>query len=264
MPLLTKNTSTPSNAINESTLFALTFVLVAGAVGGLLYWIIAKWTGTQLPVVFGAGTVPVLMLLGALAAAVGVYVLTASDMGAIRSYVFAVLCGLAWQPMLSAGARIASNAAASSQTAALGDQVQQVQTANQSGTPAAVTAAVQQSVPVINKSLELSGTVADSAKKTEILNSSKQAINQLQESAAKAPAASADALASVSLTASKSNQPTVALQAIESLNTISRAPTFKLDQAQRLRLRESLSSVAAQSTDPSVQKAAKAAVTQMQ
>jgi rRNA maturation endonuclease Nob1 len=264
MPLLTKNQSSPSNAINESTLLALAFVLVAGAVGGLLYWITAKWTGTQLPVVFGAATVPILMLLGALAAAVGVYVLTASDMGAIRTYVFAILCGLAWQPMLSAGARLASNASASNQTAALGTQVEQVQTANQTGNQAAVAAAVQQTVPLINKSLELSSSVTDSAKRTEILDSSKQAITQLQASAAKAPEASAEALANVSVSAANSGQSTVALQAIESLDTVSKDPAIKQNPALRLKLAQSLSKVAVQSKDLSVQKAAKAAFLQIQ
>jgi hypothetical protein len=259
MPLLTKSTQSPIRGINQSTLIALLFVLIAGAIGGLLYWITAIWTGTELPVVFGAGTVPVLMLLGALAAAVGVYVLTASDMGAIRTYVFGILCGLAWQPMLSAGARLASNAAASNQNAQLGQSTQQVQTATQSGSSAQVSAAVQQSVPVINKSLELSSTVTDSAKKAEILDSSKQAITQLQASAVKAPEASVDALANVSLTAAKSGQSTVALQAIESLNTISRNPAIRQNPTLMLKLHQSLSAVASQSKDPSVQKAAKAA-----
>ncbi len=264
MPLLTKSTQSPIRGINQSTLIALLFVLIAGAIGGLLYWITAVWTGTKLPVVFGAGTVPVLMLLGALAAAVGVYVLTASDMGAIRTYVFAILCGLAWQPMLSAGSRLASNAAASNQNAQLGQSTQQVQSATQSGNSAQVTAAVQQSVPLINKSLQLSSTVTDSAKKAEILDSSKQAITQLQASAAKAPEASAEALANVSVTASKSGQSAVALQAIDSLNTVSRDPAVKKNPALLLKLHESLTTIAAQSKDLSVQKAAKSAAAQVQ
>lgn len=263
MPLLTKTTPGPQRGINQTTLIALLFVLVAGAVGGLLYWIIAKWTGSQLPVVFGAGTVPVLMLLGALAATVGVYVLTASDMGAIRTYVFAILCGLAWQPMLSAGARLASNAAASNQTAQVGQQVQQIHTATQSGSSAQVTAAVQQSVPVINKNLALSSSTADAAKKTEILDSSKQAINQLEQSATKAPDASVDALQNVSVGASNAGAPSVAIHAIQSLDSIGKKASISRDPALMKKVQASLFAVAAQSKDPSVKSAAKAAAEQV-
>ncbi|HKF46779.1 MAG TPA: hypothetical protein VKB38_05430 [Terracidiphilus sp.] len=250
--------------INRTTLLYFAFVLAAGAVGGLLYWITAKWTGTQLPVVFGAATVLVLMLLGALAAAVGVYVLTASDMSAIRTYVFAVLCGLAWQPVLAAGTRMASNAAASSQTAQLGQQVQQIQTATQSGNTTQVTAAVQQTVPVITKSLELSSTVADQDKKNQILDTSKQAVNQLEQSAAQAPEASVDALQNVSVTAANSSAPSVAIQGIQSLNRIRQNALLRHDLALSDRIQRTLGNIAAQSKDATVQTAAKQAATQPQ
>lgn len=264
MPLLVKTNAQKSSKITESTLVALLFVLIAGAVGGLLYWITAKWTGTPLPAVFGAGTVPVLMLLGALAATVGVYVLTASDMGAVRTYVFALLCGLAWQPVLVAGSRIASNASASSQTAQLGQQVHQIQTADKSGSAEAVTAAVQQTVPVINKTLELSTNVADPDKKTEVLDSSKQAINQLQQSAAKAPEASVNGLQNVTVTAANAGAPAVAIHGIQSLNVIGKDAVARHDLALQKRVQDSLFTIAAQSKDTSVQTAAKAAATQVQ
>lgn len=265
MPLLVKATTTPrSTKITESTLVALLFVLVSGAVGGLLYWITAKWTGTPLPVVFGAAIVPVLMLLGALAATVGVYVLTASDMGAVRTYVFALLCGLAWQPVLVAGTRIASNASASSQTAQLGQQVQQIQTADKSGNADAVSAAVQQTVPVINKALEFSTNAADPDKKTEVLDSSKQAINQLQQSAAKAPDASVDGLQNVTVTAANAGAPAVAIHGIQSLNVIGKEAMARHDLALQKKVQDSLLSIATQSKDASVQTAAKAAAAQVQ
>jgi hypothetical protein len=254
----------PIKGINRATLLYLAFVLAAGALGGLLYWITAKWTGTQLPAVFGAATVLVLMLLGALAAAVGVYVLTASDMSAIRTYVFAVLCGLAWQPVLAAGSRMASNAAASSQTALLGQQVQQVQSATQSGNTTQVTAAVQQTVPVISKTLELASTVADQDKKNQIIDSSKQAVTQLEQSAEKAPDASVDGLKNVSVTAANSSAPSVAIQGIQSLSRIRHNALLRHDLALSERIQESFADIAAQTKDATVQTAAKQAAAQPQ
>jgi hypothetical protein len=242
--------------------------MLAGAFGGLLYWIIARWTGTQLPVAFGSAVVFVLMLLGAIAAAVGVYVLTASNVKAIRTYIFAVLCGLSWQPMIDAGRNLAANSAALNaavnQSAQVDQHVQQIQTADNSGNAAAVTAAVQQTVPAINKTLELSTSVADPDKKTQVLDSSKQAINQLQQSAAKAPDASVNGLQNVTVTAANAQAPAVAIHGIQSLNAIGKEAVARHDLALQKKVQQSLITIAAQSKDASVQNAAKAAAAQVQ
>jgi hypothetical protein len=115
--------------INRSTLVPLGAVWVAGAIGGLLFFVVAKMTGTSLPAGFGFGLIPGLMFVGALAAAFGVYLLTASDLKAIRTYVFAVVCGLAWKSTIDSAISLAANATASSQTAQVGDTVNQVQAA---------------------------------------------------------------------------------------------------------------------------------------
>ena len=254
--------------VSRVNLLYLGAIMLAGAFGGLLYWIIAKWTGTQLPQAFGAMVVLVLMLLGAIAAAVGVYVLTASNVKAIRTYIFAVLCGLSWQPMIDAGRSLAANSAAlnaaMNQNAQLDQHVQQVQTATQTGNQAAVAAADQQTVPVINKTLELSTSVADPDKKAQVLDSSKQAINELQQSAAKAPDASVNGLQNVTVTAANANAPAVAIHGIQSLNAIGKEAVEKHDLALQKKVQQSLITIATQSKDPSVQSAAKTAAAQVQ
>src|ERR1700749_4345514 len=83
--------------ISRASILRLLAIVAAGAVGGFLFWVIAELTGTSpLPVSAGFWTIPALMFLGAFAAAIGVYVLTASDTSAIKTYVFASLCGICW------------------------------------------------------------------------------------------------------------------------------------------------------------------------
>jgi hypothetical protein len=242
--------------VGRANLRYLGFVLLAGAVGGLLYWVIAKWTGTSLPAVFGAATVPVLMFVGALAAAIGVYVLTASDLTAMRTYVFAVLCGLAWQPMIAAGSRIATNATASNQNAQLGQQVDQIKAANGSGNTQQIAASVNQTSAAVTKTLELSQTVTDPAKKTELAATSNAAIQQLQLSAAKTPDASVDALKNVSASAVSSGEPTVALNAIHSLQVIGDTAEKNHDLKLTMKVQEALKDLANRSNNSIIKRTA--------
>ena len=245
--------------ISGAALKLLGGVLLAGAVGGLLFWVIARWTGTPLPTVFGSVTILVLMFVGALAGAFGVYLLTASDLNAIRTYVFAVVCGLAWQPMIASAVRIATNAAASSQTAQVGNSVAQIKAAATNGDVQQINSAVASTTSQITSALNLSNDVADPTKKAELVDTSKQAISALQYSAVKAPDASVDALKNISLTAANSNEPSIALHAIDTLHTIGSNAAKNNDKVTAARVQESLSSLASQSKDVSVQTAARAA-----
>jgi len=252
-----------SNRIDRATLKSLGGVLFAGAIGGVLFWIIAKWTGTSMPAVFGLGTVLVLMFVGALAAAFGVYLLTASDLNAIRTYVFAVICGLAWQPMIASAQRIAANATTTSQNAQVGDRVAQIKAATSSGNIQQISAAVQNSVPAINEALNHSTGASDTEKKAEIISSSKLAINEIESSAIKAPDVSVDALKNISLSAGSSGQSSVAMHAIESLHTIGGNAQRNNDKAVAQKVEQSLNALAAQSRDSSVQAAARTAASQL-
>src|SRR4051794_32527025 len=95
-------------------------IMGAGAFGGILYWLIAQLTGTP---VFAAwptiGQLFGLAVLGAGAALVGVYVLTASDLKQTKTYVFAMLCGMAFQPIFKAGTNLAGNLDVKQRTAEL-------------------------------------------------------------------------------------------------------------------------------------------------
>lgn len=248
--------------INPRTIRALAFVLLSGAVGGLLFWVVAKWAGTPLPTVFGRWIVLVLMFVGALAAAFGVYLLTASDLNAIRTYIFAVVCGLAWQPMIQSAIQIASNATATSRTTQVGNQVAQIKAAANGGTPQQISSAVENTALAVNHALTYSTNVTDAAKKAEMLDSSKEAINEIQSSATKAPDASVNALKTISLTAANSGDSAVAIHAIETLHTIGSEATRNNNRAVTEKVQQSLAAVAAESKDTTIRAAAKSAASQ--
>ena len=259
----TPSTPTTGTGINRATLISLAGVLASGAVGGLLFWIVAKWSGSSLPTVFGEGTVVVLMFVGALAGAFGVFLLTASDLNAIRTYIFAIICGMAWQPVLGSAQRLATNAVATNQTAQIGDRVDQIKSATNGGNSQQISAAVENTVPAVNQALNLSANVSDASKKAEIIDKSKQAISELQTTSVKAPDASVEALKSISLTATNSGESGVAIHAIETLHTIGTDAERSNNPAVALKVRQSLSALAIQSRDPTVQSAARSAAAQM-
>jgi len=259
----TPPTPAPAGALNGINIREAGMVLAAGAVGGLVFWIIAKWTGTALPTVFGSGTIPVLMFLGAIAALIGVYFLTASDTTAFKTYIFALLCGVAWEPMINSGVQIASNAAIKNQTNQLGAKVQQMRDATNTGNVSQITSAVQQTVPAVTAVLNSSSDFADPAKSREIVDKSREAIGQLQTSAAKAPEASVDALKSITLAADKSGQSAVGIDAIHSLDTIATDAAHSKNLVVSEKIRASLGYVANYSNNAEIQSAAKSSLNQL-
>jgi hypothetical protein len=248
-----------SEGISRASILRLLAIVAAGAIGGFLFWVIAKITGTSpLPGNPGFWTVPALMFLGAFAAAIGVYVLTASDTSAIKTYVFASLCGLCWQPVIASGIRMVGNLNATSQSEQVGSQTQLVQQADASGNVQQINTAVQQSVSLVTQALNTTTNI-DTDAKNQVVNTSKQAITQIQSAAAKAPDASVEALQNITVAAANSGSSSVALQGIQSLHTIGGTP----NHAGAAYARKSLSYIASHAKDPSIQTAARNAFAQL-
>jgi len=256
--------ATAGGVLSRVNLKYLAGVVGAGAVGGLLYWVIARFSGTSIPGNFGpAAAIFALMFVGAIAGAIGVYLLTASDPIAIRTYIFAVVCGLMWQPVIASAERIVTNATATSQNSAEEQAGQNVQAATNNGSAQEINTAVQQSVPAVTTALTTSGGVSDTEKKTQIADTSKHAIDQIQSASAKAPDASVEALKAISTSAATSNQPAVAIHGIQALGTIAAWAEREHNHALVLKVQESLLSLAEQSKDPTVQNSAKLAAAQL-
>ncbi|HWE83549.1 MAG TPA: hypothetical protein VG267_01290 [Terracidiphilus sp.] len=258
------NEAAAGGILSRENLKYLAGVAIAGAIGGLLYWVLARFTGTSIPGNFGpAAAVFALMFVGAVAAAIGVYLLTASDPTDIRTYIFAMVCGLMWQPVIASGQQLVTNATATRQNSTEAQTVQNVQTATKSGNVEQINTAVQQTVPAVTTALATSAGVSDTEKKTQIADTSKQAIDQIQSASAKAPDASVDALQTISTTAATSGQSAVAIHGIQALNTIAAKAEKEHNRALELKVRQSLLSLAQESKDPTVQNSARMGATQL-
>jgi hypothetical protein len=250
-----------TEGISRASIQRLIAIVAAGAIGGFLFWIIAKLTGTSpLSVNIGFWEIPALMFLGAFSAAIGVYVLTASDTAAIKTYIFASLCGLCWQPVIASGIRMVSNATATSQTEQLGTQGELIQQATNSGSVEQLNAAVQQTPALVTQALDTTATT-DSAKRSEVLDTSKRTITQLQSAAEKAPDATIEALQNISVSAANSGTPSVALHSVQSLLSIGLRANRAQNTAVVENVRQSLGYIAAHSKDVSIQTAAKNSAT---
>lgn len=244
--------------VNRIDLRYLGGVVGAGTIGGLLYWVIARFSGTAIPGNFSpAGAIFALMFVGAIAATIGVYLLTASDPTAIRTYIFAVLCGLMWQPVIASGERLAQNAIATNQDSAVTQSLQGMQSAASSGNVDQINSAVNQTVPAVTKALSATPNVTDTDKKTEIAEASKSAITLLQSSAAKAPESSVEGLKNIALTAANSNQPAVGVSAVQALRTVAEDAARAHNGPVLLKVQQTLLSLAESAKDPTVQKSAR-------
>jgi membrane associated rhomboid family serine protease len=88
---------------DEKTFRPLLYVMIAGAVGGLTSWLLqwlAGLTPFQKPAIFG---IPALVVVGAVAAVLGVYLIANSDTTELRhTLAFALVCGVFWQPVFDA------------------------------------------------------------------------------------------------------------------------------------------------------------------
>lgn len=259
-----ENEAAAGGVLSQANLKYLLGVVIAGAVGGLLYWVLAHFTGTTIPGNFGpAGAIFALMFVGAVAGAIGVYLLTASDPTAIRTYIFAMVCGLMWQPVIASGERIVTDATATSQNSAAAQATQDVQTATNTNDPSQINAAVQKSVPAVTAALDSSTSVTDTQKKTEIADTSKQAINTFQTAAAKSPEAPVEAISSVSLHAANSGQAGVAVHGVQALNAIAIQAEHEHNNALVQKIQQKLLSLAEQSKDTTVQSSARTAAAQL-
>src|SRR5215470_18405465 len=146
----------------------LLFVAAAGAAGGILFWLLSAWSGQATfapwPVY---GQILALAFIGGIAALFGVYLLTASDTNAIRTYVFAIVCGVVWQPIINSAKLTVNDVSAGRQAAAVKTQADQVSNAISQGDPQQISTAVTSAVPAVTQAINRLPEVQDSSMKQE-------------------------------------------------------------------------------------------------
>lgn len=205
--------------------------LVAGAFGGVLFWLISQFTGTPVLANWpGIGQVFALAVLGSGAALVGVYILTASDFKETRTYVFAMLCGMAFQPVLNAGVNFATNLSATQASAAVDQDAEQLRSSARTASTAQVQAAVTSATPNVIRVVNALPGVQDAGKQRELVNSSTAAVSALAVASAKAPNDSVDALSKIaqqSIAVNQGQVTTAAIQSLEQVGTQTKQPEIR-------------------------------------
>jgi len=234
---------------------ALTVALFGG-IGGLLFWVLGKYSGNvpkQIVAWPWYGQVSALMFMSAIAGLFGVYLLTASQVPAMRTFMFAIVCGLLWQPIIDQAQKSAGNILATQQTHNVDNQTGLLKAASSSGNPEQVKAAVGAAVPAVTQAIQKLSAVQDTEKTQELVNSSQKAISEFQAAASQDPDSSVGALKDVGIVASQGHHTALALHAIQSLQEVGMSATKPEVVKESI---ASLQDVAAKSDDPDVKKAA--------
>jgi hypothetical protein len=240
----------------------LRYVGIAGAAGGILFWLLSVWSSQPAfpgwPVY---GQILALAFIGAIAGLFGVYLLTASNLNSMRTYVFAIVCGLVWQPIIDSARHSVNNASAVRQASAVNTTADQLSSAVSHGDARKIDSAVTSTVPAVTHAIDQLPNVQDAATKQQIVSGSKRAITALEGASTTAPDSSIQALQKIGVSAGQANQTDVGLSAVQSLHAISMrssAPaTVKLSE-------DSLKAIAESSKDSSVKKAAEVSLRDLQ
>jgi hypothetical protein len=196
----------------------------AGAVGGLIAWVLQAATGGRLLPFPWYASVPAALLLGGCAAGIGVYVLANTDLEQVgRAVFFAVLCGIGFKPVFSAGSDFLSGALSQAQAQAQLPAVQEnTEKLSQAlaAPPPQVQAAVQKTGETTVSLVEQSASVPDAGLKADLQAKSEKAVDTIAEAAQKAPDASVKSLYNIGFAARSTHQTGLALRALASLRKI--------------------------------------------
>jgi hypothetical protein len=236
----------------------------AGAIGGLLFWMLSKYAGTA---TFAAwkwyGQILALMFLGSMAGLFGVYLLTSSSLNSIRTYIFAIVCGVVWQPIINSAMQSVVNATATKNVAEVSSQTAQLKITADHGSVQDVTLSVNATVPAVTQAIQQLPDVQDAAKKQEIVDSSQNAIGALETAANKAPDSSIDGIRQVGVAAGQGNHTSVSLRAVQSLRTIGLSATSNnRPEVEKLTV-ESLKAISDHTSDPTVKSAVAATLSDL-
>ena len=214
----------PQAPITRGQIEQALWVAFCGALGGLLFWVLGKWSGTATFAYWKwYGQILALAFLGAVAALFGVFLLTASSMNAIKTYIFVIVCGLVWQPIINTAIKSYSNVGVTRQVAQVSNQTEQLQNTADHGSPEEVKSAVKSTVPAVTQALKQFPDVQDAEKKQAIVESSDKALVALEAAASKAPDTSIQGITQVGIAASEGNHADVGIHAINSLREIGMA-----------------------------------------
>jgi hypothetical protein len=193
----------------------IVWVLFAGAVGGLVAWLVAAQAsgsvGLHWAIDLAAG-----ILGGAVAGAIGVFLLANTDPNQFAKFVtFALVCGLSWQAILAAGKNLVVNAQANKEVTKATEKIDQGLAKNSPNS-----AEIQSLATNTNKLSEKLSSVVDSNLRKEAVQTATKAVDKLEIAATDKPEAVA-ALEDIGKRAAANGSKTIEFAAKESLRNIS-------------------------------------------
>lgn len=197
-------------------------VLMAGTVGGLVAWILGKAAGNVILITKWPwyGSLPAVVFLGSVAAAIGVYLVTASDVTKTRTIVFAMICGISWQPLMSSALQYVQAAQNKSTVGSTDNATAGIKSATEKGTKAEIKNEVTQSQGIAIETLQAASNTDDLDQKKKLIASSKELIQSIVGASAKEPDTSVETLKNISLAANRTGSKEVAAEAITALGKI--------------------------------------------
>jgi len=196
-------------------------VFGAGAIGGLASWCVQLLIGVS-PYSRPAYVIlPLLIVVGGIAAALGVFLIANSDTTQLKhTLAFAVACGIFWQPVIQSARSFVVQTSTASQTASLqtaNSEVGKAASSDVGNLPSKVAMASKLTTDLLSKV----PATADSDLKAGVVAESTRSVDQIVAATPKAPEESLTALQAIGEAAVKSNQTELANRVLYKLEAIS-------------------------------------------
>jgi hypothetical protein len=206
---------------DEKTFRPLLYVMIAGAVGGLTSWLLqwrAGLTPFQKPAIFG---IPALVVVGAVAAVLGVYLIANSDTTELRhTLAFALVCGIFWQPVFDAAKLYVTHSVTEHQASAQAQANDTLSASAKVQDPAGIKSKVADVAAITAQVLGRAPSVQDTDLKDKVVAQSNQSIEAIGKASDKAPQQAIQSLQAIGEAAVQSGQTDVARPALGQLSTI--------------------------------------------
>ena len=194
-----------------------------GAFGGLCSFFLSRLLGAgpfiNRPVYFD---LPGELLFGACAALFGVYLLTASDVTAPKTIVFALACGIFWGPIFSGTQAYLNQYSTNQSVAGSAQQASSLASKISSQQGAQADSSIQAASSQVSEALTKLPSVTSASSKQQVVNSSTQVVNSIPVS--QATTASVDALKNIGVASMKAGTPQVTQLTVSRLKQIAAQP----------------------------------------
>lgn len=230
---------------SSDSLRTAAYVFLAGALGGVTWWVWQRAIGVQ-PFNWGwYQAIPALLLLGGVASLAGVFMLANSDTSPsrftlIRTLVYALLCGVFWRPVLEAGGNLVNDTVTAAEAPDIQKKQAELAAAIGTGDVEKIDAKLDEVTRANVRILGLASKVSNPALRARFIENSTEAIATIQQAAQKAPDKSIESLEKVGVAAAQNDQADVTDVTVRRLTTLQAREPAKTTQAVKSIQREAL------------------------